>query len=336
LLQRFQSRASIRFMAGGAMAETLISMVVFIPLFASIPVLGNYMDIKQKALEATRYAAWERTIWAGDNGIGWGDGQVNIKSEQVVIQEIDRRFYGHPLQGLDDSRQTENPLWGIRQGGEDIRFLGRRASDAEDTDSVTALRAELPIYDSVIPDRGEGGAGPVVGPVAHGGLGAGGLDAAATGVSLDTGVADFTSIAGCELGISLSDGLSLGRSNRINLMLETPINNVLGQSNLMIRTTASILSNAWVVPGPDAEQLDADQLYRNRVGRITAAEPVDCLATPVAAFAEALFDADEVLLGEVRRAAVAGGTYEEPSETADTLNPYALPQERIINSNARN
>ncbi len=289
------------------MAETLISMVVFIPLFLSIPVLGKYMDIKQKALEATRYAAWERTIWAGDNGIGWGDGQVNIKSMQEVITEIDRRFYGHPLQGLDDSRQTENPLWGTRQGGEDIRFLGRRASDAQDTDNVTALRAELPRYESRPPGYDAG----IVDAVANGGdFGGGALDGIST-----NGIPGIGS--DCEVpGVDFDTGLFLGRSNRVNLMLETPINNVLGQPDLVISTRAGILSNAWVVPR------DSEDFYKTRVGRITASEPLSCF---VAIIGELSPGVDEPLFGEARRAT--------PS---DTLAPAALPQERRINNNERN
>ncbi|MBL1433325.1 MAG: hypothetical protein COB94_007775 [Gammaproteobacteria bacterium] len=325
------------------MAETLISMVVFIPLFVSIPVLGKYMDIKQKALEATRYAVWERTIWAGNNGAGngisvgigtgWGDEQVNRKPEQTIIEEIDRRFYGHPLQGLDDARQTENPLWGTRQGGEDIRFLGRRASEAQDTDDTTALRAELPVYDSILPGYGAPGAGRIVDAVANTGL------SRIPGIGRIASAVGDLSIGECGLGVSLDHGLFLGRSNRIDLTLETPINNVLGQSDLVISTTAGILSNAWVVPRDEAGELDGtlyrldenEELYRRRVGRITAAEP-NCVATPAAIFGRFAIGVDLPLFGEVSRAAPAGGTF----DTFDTLNPAALPPEREINSNASN
>lgn len=299
-------------MRGGAMAETLISMVIFIPLFFSIPVLGKYQDIKQKSLEASRYAVWERTIWAADRGVGWESGTVNEKGDDDIVEEIDRRFYGHPLQGLDDSRQTENPLWGTRQNGEDIRFLGSRASSAQDTNSVTPLRAELQLYEAA-PGYGAPGVGEVVDAVANLGLDTiGGVSA----IEPVTNIANSISLGNCELGINLDSGMGLGHENRVDMLLETPVNNVLGQTDLLISTTAGILSNAWVVPN------DSEALYRERVGHITASEPVNCVTEPAAVVLGrgASLGADRPLFGEVRRAAPA----------RDTLNPGALPEERRI------
>lgn len=293
------------------MAETLVSMVVFVPLFVSIPVLGKYQDIKQKSLEASRYVAWERTIWAANGGAGWGSGSPNEKSDEEIVEEVDRRFYGHPLQGLDDSRQTENPLWGTRQNGDDIRFLGSRSSSEQDNNGVTPLRAELRLYERA-PGYGAPGATQIVDHVANLGL------SQIAGVSAIEPVIDIASsisLGSCELGINLRQGLNLGHQNRVDLALETPINNVLGRSDLLLTTTAGILSNAWVVPR------DSEELYRQRVGWITAAEPVNCVTEPAATVLGAAALGDDLpLFGEVRRAA--------PAE--DTLNPEALPESKRV------
>ncbi len=297
---------------GGAMAETLISMVVFIPLFVSIPVLGKYQDIKQKTIEATRYAAWERTIWASDGGRGWGDGSANEKSNVRLEREIDLRFYGHPLQGLDNDDRTENPLLGVRKNGDDIRFLGSRASDTQDNSNVVPLRGELQAFQDG-PGYGVSGAREIVDGVANLGL------SQISGVSAIepvTNIANNISLGNCELGIDLERGMFLGHENRVDMLLETPVNNVLGQNDLVLASTGGILSNAWVVPR------ESEELYRARVGRITAAEPVNCVTEPAAVVLGrgASLGTNRPLFGEVRQAAPA----------RDTLNPGAVPEERTI------
>lgn len=291
---------------GSATIETVISMVVFVPLILSVPVLGKYMDIKQKAMESSRYAAWERTVWS-DNGIGWGNAAAVSKPDDLIEAEVDSRFFGHPLQPIDSlvQEQTENPLWGTRRNGQDIRFLGTLA-DQDDDDIEQGLRAEVELseYDP--------GHAPPTGLI---------VDAVA-----DKGVANLVgplaslnnvSVAGCELGVNLERGMMLGSENRADLTLRTPINNVLGDRNLLLEMTAGILSNAWVVPK------DSEDLYRLRVGEITAAQPVNCVTVPaVQTFGHLAFGTDRALFGEVRRAA--------PVE--DTLNPFALPEERRIDN----
>lgn len=57
------------------MVELLIvAGFVLVPLFLAIPLLGKYLDIRSTAVQAARYAAWERTVWYGGESataMGW-------------------------------------------------------------------------------------------------------------------------------------------------------------------------------------------------------------------------------------------------------------------------
>src|SRR5437868_964960 len=94
---------------GNAMIETLVALLALSPFIAGIALLGKQLDIKQKAYEASRYAAWERTVWTNDG--------VNRKSEADITLEASDRTLGNPRAGLlavDSLRSagvSENPLW---------------------------------------------------------------------------------------------------------------------------------------------------------------------------------------------------------------------------------
>ena len=48
------------------MAEfVIVAVLVLVPLYLLIPVLGKYIDMKSAAVVGARYAAWERTVWLG-------------------------------------------------------------------------------------------------------------------------------------------------------------------------------------------------------------------------------------------------------------------------------
>ncbi|MGR8946939.1 MAG: hypothetical protein ACU84Q_02765 [Gammaproteobacteria bacterium] len=52
------------------MTEFVISATyVLIPLFIAIPMLAKYIDIKQAAVQAARYEAWEYTVWYEDDAL---------------------------------------------------------------------------------------------------------------------------------------------------------------------------------------------------------------------------------------------------------------------------
>jgi hypothetical protein len=68
---------------------------VLVPLFLAIPLIGKYLDMRATAVQASRYAAWERTVWYGGSAassIGWfgasNSWQANAKTDQQIRNEI--------------------------------------------------------------------------------------------------------------------------------------------------------------------------------------------------------------------------------------------------------
>ena len=69
--------------SGQATIEFIVACLVMIPLFFGIYYFARYSDIKQAAIQASRYAAFERT---------W-DPSSRIKSDQVISDEMRARFF---------------------------------------------------------------------------------------------------------------------------------------------------------------------------------------------------------------------------------------------------
>ncbi|CAN5714573.1 hypothetical protein BH11PSE12_BH11PSE12_33780 [soil metagenome] len=81
---------------GQAMVElVIVASLVLVPLFLAIPLLGKYLDMRSTAVQAARYAAWERTVWYGGNSassIGWfgvdRKWQANDKTDDQIRKEL--------------------------------------------------------------------------------------------------------------------------------------------------------------------------------------------------------------------------------------------------------
>jgi len=82
--------------SGQAMVElVIVAGFVLVPLFLAIPLLGKYLDVRSAAVQASRYAAWERTVWYGGDaatGMGWFGAskkwQANEKSDTQIRNEL--------------------------------------------------------------------------------------------------------------------------------------------------------------------------------------------------------------------------------------------------------
>jgi len=130
---------------GQAMTEIVISATyVLIPLFIAIPMLAKYIDIKQAAVQAARYEAWEYTVWYDDENNDDHDILDNYdsgisgyatpeKGVGIVQNESQRRFFSrvgtNPTNGADSDVDpltitdmngwtvaTANPLWQNHRG----------------------------------------------------------------------------------------------------------------------------------------------------------------------------------------------------------------------------
>ncbi|HEY5806474.1 MAG TPA: hypothetical protein VIT67_00810 [Povalibacter sp.] len=108
------------------MAETIVTLMALAPFIVGIPLLGKQLDIKQKTYDATRYSAWERTVWRSD-------GMSNRKSEEDITLEARDRTLGSlraaviDVQSLRNEGITENPLWRDRRRQ---RLLDYQGNDA--------------------------------------------------------------------------------------------------------------------------------------------------------------------------------------------------------------
>jgi hypothetical protein len=112
LINRKEGRLSMsKKQSGQALTEFATMMSVFVPLFLMVPVLGKISDMNSTSIQASRYAAWERTIASPTD-----------KSDAVLNDEVRSRLFG--LTGHfnttgetpNDSDQNHNPLWTDHKG----------------------------------------------------------------------------------------------------------------------------------------------------------------------------------------------------------------------------
>jgi hypothetical protein len=90
------------------MVEFLIAATtVLVPLFLAIPLLGKYMDMKATAIQAARYAAWERTVWFG--GSEWTAGE---KDDTSIQREVQQRFFSDTATAKLQSTDGGTTGWG--------------------------------------------------------------------------------------------------------------------------------------------------------------------------------------------------------------------------------
>jgi len=85
---------------GGALVETLVLGTVLILLMACIPAVGALVDLKQTTIQASRYVAWEKSVYA---------------PEVRVSDKVDVRFFRDPsasIKSMDSERAGVNLLWG--------------------------------------------------------------------------------------------------------------------------------------------------------------------------------------------------------------------------------
>lgn len=97
---------SLQSQRGQAVTEFAAMAAVLVPLFLLVPLLGKVSDLNHTTIEASRYAAWERTV--ADTG---------QKPDTVLATEIRRRLYSRPDMpihtnaGAPDVKRDRNPLW---------------------------------------------------------------------------------------------------------------------------------------------------------------------------------------------------------------------------------
>ena len=118
--------------AGQAMTEFVVSVsFIFLSLFVIVPMFGKLMDMQFQTQQASRYVAWERTVWF-DQGEEPDESVISpaywesvaTRSDEVVMDTMSNRFfYGTGPGGIkpitdSDTTVAEgdiNPIWNYVQ-----------------------------------------------------------------------------------------------------------------------------------------------------------------------------------------------------------------------------
>lgn len=101
---------------GSALTEFAVIAIVLVPMLSFAPLLAKISDVNQTTIQASRYAAWERTL-APDA----------VKTDEKLSTEVNNRFFSLPdeaiktEQGLLGGEKNQNSFWAV-QGGQDRLF----------------------------------------------------------------------------------------------------------------------------------------------------------------------------------------------------------------------
>lgn len=116
------SATKIRAERGQAMSEFLIGTVfLVVPLFLGVVYIGKYGDLKQQAIQASRYAAMERAL-----------DPEGHESDTLIGEETVARFFrddGQHAIGYDDQAREatagdESPMWSELNGTPMLQSYG--------------------------------------------------------------------------------------------------------------------------------------------------------------------------------------------------------------------
>jgi len=100
--------------SGAVLAEFIVvTSLVLVPLFFGIPLIGKYVDNKQKLELGARYSNWERTVWYQElpktlKSLG---GINTVKSATKIGTEVQNRVFSEKNTGIylaqNDSKTVE-------------------------------------------------------------------------------------------------------------------------------------------------------------------------------------------------------------------------------------
>lgn len=279
--------------SGSSMIEFIVALLVFVPLFIAIPLLGKYADIKHKTIESSRYVAWERTIYSDEANGSWKDywvdendnqhAELSMTDEEIFAQ-AEIRFFGHPQQGLHQSEITENPLWRNNKG-ESLLALSEQEDDPYLSGEITE---SSPIAGSNFGTQIAGGAVQLVatGSQFRGLFGSGseGANDIVDRTRSDSGVIGrlmgggslFGNVQCGVPGINLNEGIGLGKNNFVEVEVNTPVINFLKMDedgdDLSFTARSALLSNAWTAP--------SDEAYYERLDNMVPNQFLGCITLP--------------------------------------------------------
>lgn len=99
---------------GSALVESFLIVGVMVTFMIGIPMIGKLIDLKQTAVQASRYSAWEKTVIPNAHN-------PNLLDANSDVQNVDARFFMDAAAPIRSTMATDtgaNYLWGgIRSGG---------------------------------------------------------------------------------------------------------------------------------------------------------------------------------------------------------------------------
>ncbi|MDO8305298.1 MAG: hypothetical protein Q7T06_05875 [Herminiimonas sp.] len=142
----------------------IVAGFVLVPLFLAIPLLGKYLDVRAAAVQTSRYAAWERTVWYGGNAassLGWFGvsrrWEANEKSDDQIRREMGVRHLSET--DTDDAFSNAD-----RSAG---NFKGSTKTLWQDRNGQQLLANYSDIQNSVANDLAPGTLNVILDPIAN-------------------------------------------------------------------------------------------------------------------------------------------------------------------------
>jgi len=104
--------------SGQALVEFVVAALFFlVPLFLAIVVLGKFSDVQHTTQMASRYGAWERTVWYDDSGTAFDTiNASNQKSAAEIGHEIGVRVINDRSQQHSVIKNTDRAANGFTNG----------------------------------------------------------------------------------------------------------------------------------------------------------------------------------------------------------------------------
>lgn len=155
-MNQLLGRTPFRYRKAQAMTEFVVCVgFIFLGLFIVVPLFGKILDIKYQSLQASRYVAWERTVWL--EGYNPGDDNqddfvisgdefesIAVRSNDDLYNSVNNRFFygqGRGIKSIGDSDTGApagdvSPIWDYTQSRNSM-FRGVALEiEEEDTDSI--------------------------------------------------------------------------------------------------------------------------------------------------------------------------------------------------------
>lgn len=119
------------------MAESLVAMLIIVPVVLVIYGLGKYLDIKDMSFQASRYSAWQTTV--GDNSA-------------EIVKTTKERFFMSPYAGFEENAgnsiswkensKLDGDRWGRIKSHRNIALASEESENLVDRDNLQLYKTE--------------------------------------------------------------------------------------------------------------------------------------------------------------------------------------------------